>query len=561
MRRIITASDVEIVSITGKRTLYVDSEDIVTNVAREMAAKLGVKIAEGLPPQDEVEVTRRLPSSSSPSVQDESKNPLKSPGSSQVWIPREFSGESKASGTAEEKLGGIVLRNGRIVWPGQGSFMADIHISGGKIASIHRRAEGLGGQEIDVSGKYVLPGIIDPHVHLGIFAPFDTDAKDETKAGLWGGVTSLGCYLYEKGSYVPKLEELYKKVEKYSSADIFFHVTISTEEQLKEIPLYINEYGIRSFKIYMCGVPGIIPDTDDSFMIRVYEKLAQSGSGFTVCIHAENASLVRWATEEIAAKDGMKTSVQEWSETHPAIAEEEAIRRAAFLRRGFENVSTYFVHVSTKGGIEAVSKIKCEAENIFAETTSPYLLFAIEEVKGNLPKWLPPLRDKESQEALWEKVKLGKVDSLGTDSVPMSRDIKGLEKSVWEAMPNAPSMEHHLPGILSEGVANRGISIVTLVDLMTRRPAEIFGIFPCKGILWPGADADLVVVDIEKWQRVGKEQIRSALSFSLFEGRVLTGWPEIVIKGGKLVVKDGHWVDDPPPARALNEKRKKLESI
>jgi dihydropyrimidinase len=226
------------------------------------------------------------------------------------------------------------------------------------------------------------------------------------------------------------------------------------------------------------------------------------------------------------------------------------------LTRQFEGVSTYFVHVSTREGIEAVSQIKCESDHVFAETTSPYLLFSIEGARGNLPKWLPPLRNKESQEALWEKLGRGKIDALGTDSVPMSQEIKGLGKTIWEAMPNAPTVEHHLPGLLTEGFANRKIPMATLADPMTRRPAEIFGIFPRKGSLIPGSDADLVVVDMDRWQKVSRDQIKSASPFSLFEGRLLTGWPAIVIKGGRVVVKDGKWVADPPPCQVLNEPKR-----
>ena len=550
MKRFITASDVEILVLTGQKTLYVDEEDIVTSVAREMAAKLGVTIIEEPPPEGEVKVETKAPS-----VPDVPEHPE---SSNKTWVPSEFARQSPELPVREKKKDGIILKNGTLVWPGQGTFKSDLFISGGNIVSIHQSREIADvGEIIDVSGKYVLPGIIDPHVHLGIFAPFEQDVRDETKAGLWGGVTTLGCFLYDKESYLPKLEQLYKKVRAHSSADIFFHLTISTEKHIEEIPRYINEYGIHSFKMYMCGVPGIIPDIDDGFMRRVYEKLVETGQECTVCIHAENASLVRWATEEIAAKNGMKTSVQEWSETHPSKAEEEAIRRAAFLTREFKEISTYFVHVSSKGGIEAVSKIKCDVNNIYAETTSPYLLFTIERAKGNIPKWLPPLRDKESQEALWEKLKQGKIDSLGTDSVPMSPEVKGLDRSVWEAMPNAPSIEHHLAGILTEGVKRRGIPIETVIDLMTRSPAEIFGIFPRKGSLFPGADADVVVVDMQRSQKVEKEHIRSGSSFSLFEGQELTGWPTIVIKGGTLVIKDSKWVADPASGQVLNEARKK----
>jgi dihydropyrimidinase len=529
MKRFITASDVEFLSLTGQRTLHIDEEDVVTSVAQEMAAKLGVTIIQGSP----------------------------SPSQTRPWTSPDFFEKPADKVSAIDRFNEIVLKNGMIVWPGQGLFKGDIHISQGKISAIYHSGESIsaGSQEVDITGKYVMPGIIDPHVHLGIFTPFEVDAKEETRAGLWGGVTTVGCFLYDKESYLPKIEQLSQKVRGHSLADIFFHLTISTQQHLEEIPRYVHEYGITSFKIYMSGVPGIIPDIDDGFMTRVYEKLIETGQRCTVCIHAENASLVRWATEEIMAKDGMRTSVQEWSETHPPIAEEEAIRRAALLTKEFEGVATYFVHVSTKEGMRAISQIKHDSLHVFAETTSPYLLFSIERAKGNIPKWLPPLRNKESLEALWEMLKKGKVDSLGTDSVPMSREIKGLEKSVWEAMPNAPTMEFHLPGVLTEGVVHRKIPFATIIDLMTRRPAEIFGIFPQKGVLLPGTDADLVVVDMDRWHKVSKEQIRSATPFSLYEGQVLTGWPVHVIKGGRLIIKDGQWIADPPPSQVLMKRR------
>ena len=176
-------------------------------------------------------------------------------------------------------------------------------------------------------------------------------------------------------------------------------------------------------------------------------------------------------------------------------------------------------------------------------------------MEGNVPKWLPPLRSKESAEALWEKLRQGKIDCIGTDSVPMSPEIKGLDRSIWDAMPNAPLLEHHLPGILTEGVGRREIPMALIVDLMTRKPAQIFGIYPEKGSLVPGTEADLVVVDMDRWERVIKERVRSAASFSLFEGQVLTGWPDMVIKGGKIVIKDGEWLADPNPCQVLHRRR------
>ncbi len=539
MRRFITASDVELVSLTGQTTLAIDEDDVVTGRAREMAAKLGVAIEKKAP----LQTTLPSPSPPPPPAVSSTRR------SAKPWVPAEL-----AKREPEEASGNIVLTNGTVVWPGQGTFQADISVAAGKIASLGLPGGTAAGRVIDVAGKLILPGIIDPHVHLGIFNSFEDDLEKETKAALWGGVTTLGCFRYKKDSYLSELDHLFEAVPRHSSVDLVFHLTLASREHLDEIPRYVHDYGIRSFKVYMSGVPGIIPDVDDGFMTGVYEKLLATGRRCTVCIHAENPSLVRWATDEIQSKDGQRTSIQEWSETHPAIAEEEAIRRAAFLTKEFSGIATYFVHISSKGGIEAVSQIKCDRVNVFAETTSPYLLFSIEDVAGNVPKWLPPLRTRESTEALWENLKRGKVDSLGTDSVPMSSEIKGLDKSVWEAMPNAPLMEHHLPGILTEGVVQRELPVAAVVDLMTRRPAEIFGLYPEKGSLMPGADADLVVVDMETRHKVDKDRIRSTSSFSLFEGKELTGWPAVVIKGGKLVVEDGQWQGDPGPCRVLSSR-------
>jgi|GEM_PF-630815 len=556
MRRFITASDVEIVSLTGQSTLHVDEDDVVTSVAREMAEKLGVAIV-ARPVTSEKTVPAETESAPAP-LESSARDSSEVSASRKPWVPGELvaqagSTEGKPSTSHDSET--IVLKNGTIVWPGEGVFQGDICIDQGKIDSIHAAVRSNSPAEIDISGKHVMPGIIDPHVHLGIFSPFVADVRDETKAGIWGGVTTIGCYLYEKGSYLPKLDGLFETVERYASADVFFRPTISSRQHLEEIPEYVNEYGIRSFKIYMSGVPGLIPDVDDGFMTQVYEKLMETDQTCTLCIHAENPSLIRWATERIMATDGSRTSVQEWSETHPHIAEEEAIRRASFFAKRFPRVPTYFVHVSTKAGIEAISQIKCEADHILAETTSPYLLFSIEKVEGNVPKWLPPLRSKESAEALWEKLRQGKIDCIGTDSVPMSPEIKGLDRSIWDAMPNAPLLEHHLPGILTEGVGRREIPMALIVDLMTRKPAQIFGIYPEKGSLVPGTEADLVVVDMDRWERVIKERVRSAASFSLFEGQVLTGWPDMVIKGGRIVIKDGEWLADPNPCQVLHRRR------
>ncbi|MHB8917886.1 MAG: dihydroorotase [Desulfocucumaceae bacterium] len=436
----------------------------------------------------------------------------------------------------------LVIKDGRVVIPGTGIIETDIAIEGDKISAL---GSGLAGRdEIDVSGKYVLPGIIDPHIHLGIFGDLASEMDTETRSGLMGGVTTVGCFMGGPNPYHPGFSDTLAMAGGRINTDIFFHLGIMTPEQKQQIPLLIEEYGVTSFKLYMSGIPGLIPDVDDGFLLRTFEAAASLGEGVVICVHAENPQINATARSEVRAglEDG---TLADWSDTQPNYSEEEAVRRASYFA-GLAGNRLYFVHISTAGSIGALARIKPDNPKIFVETTSPYLSINKFCAKGLLAKMVPPFREEASIEALWQGVKNSVVDTIGTDNVSQTLAVKQAGKGLWGAMPGYPALGTHLPVILHHGVNKRGVSLLKVAELMSKKPAEIFGIYPQKGIIAPGSDADLVVIDLDKTVKVDHKDLGSASDFSLYDGEELKGWPVMTIKSGQLVVKDGQIVGRAP---------------
>ena len=182
---------------------------------------------------------------------------------------------------------------------------------------------------------------------------------------------------------------------------------------------------------------------------------------------------------------------------------------------------------------------------MFVETTSAYLSLDKDDPSGLLAKMLPPIKDASDREALWEAVKDGTINSIGTDNVSLNREIKGAEKGMLNAMPGYAVLQTHLPVLLHEGVNKRGVSLERLVELTSKGPAEIYGLYPKKGTIAVGSDADLVIVDLEKEQTVDESKLYSFSDFSIYNGRTLKGWPVMTVKAGEVVVEDGEVMAEP----------------
>ncbi|KUO69649.1 MAG: hypothetical protein APF77_15250 [Clostridia bacterium BRH_c25] len=457
-----------------------------------------------------------------------------------------FEYRSPASGSVQPSGGAgteidLAIINGNVVLPGNGVFKADIYISSGKIHSLGYGGNIKAGEVIDAAGKYVIPGVIDPHVHLGFSAPLETELETETKSALLGGITTLGCYFSEAGSYFSTFQSTMGNIEERSYTDIIPNFVISSTEQCREILDYINHLGVTSFKLYMNGIPGIIDDVDDGFILDVFEQIKRSSKKCLVCSHTENRDIVRNAYNKVKAEKGDKATIADWTETHPDIAEEEAAVRISYLAQKM-GVPVYLVHISSALAINTLRKIKPFNKYINIETTSPYLSLTRQSTLGDHIKMEPPFRDAKDMEELWSAVCDDVADTIGTDNVTMTKAEKKVGSTIWDVLPGYPALETHLPVLLSEGVIKRGIPIEKVISKITRKPAEIFNVYPRKGTLLPGSDADIAIIDLDMTKEVAVSELHSRSDFSIYEGKKLQGWPVTTIKSGKVVVKDGKYI-------------------
>jgi dihydropyrimidinase len=437
----------------------------------------------------------------------------------------------------------LIIRNGKVFNPEKGFLDVEVGIKDGKIAEIGKNLSGAA-EVLDASGNIVMPGVIDPHIHLGIFNDFAVECEHETRAALAGGVTTCGLFMGGDQSYLGQVGGLIDVIEAKSSVDIFMHLAIFTPDQMNEMEACYQEFGITSFKFYMAGVKGVFPNVSDGFILDGFKKIAKFGDNAIACVHCEDQSIIDRAFDEVSTQNPAGT-LSDWAKTGPDIAEEEAIMRACYLAEKAGN-RLYIVHISSKAGADRLAKIKKnEGATVFGETTSAYLTVNKDGAFGLKGKMLPPLRDASDNDGLWEAVKNDTIDSLGTDNVSMTLEVKQEEKGMLGAMPGYPILQTHFPAMISEGYHKRGIDIEKIITKATVNPAKIFGLYPQKGVIAEGSDADIVILDLNLSRTVESKDLFSYSDFSLFEGQDIKGWPRTVLKGGKVAYSDGKIVVEP----------------
>jgi len=430
----------------------------------------------------------------------------------------------------------LVIKNASLVIPNSQVIEADLAIRDGKIAAWSRQISLTAREEIDAEGQAVFPGVIDPHVHLGVFGDLARDATTETAAALAGGITTLGCYISAQDSYTKAIPRWAETVLPHSHTDLFVHPIVLTDFHLNELREVIREFELGSFKVYMWGLPGIVDSVDDGFLLDVFSA-AEGDRAPWVCIHAENPQLIKRAEARLGAQIfSRQGTMVDWERTHPGIAESEAVMRALFLARDTE-AKLYFVHVSSQETVDVLSGMP--SERIHAETTSPYLTLTAETQAGVLAKMVPPIRRQSDCDRLWQGLLGNQIQTIGTDNTTLTRADKHADGSIWNATPGYPVLGTHLPVMIEEGYHCRGIDLPTLVGWMTENPARTFGLYPQKGSLLPGSDADLVLVDLNEARVIRADQLASRADFSLYEGLPVRGWPSCVIKTGRVVFRDG----------------------
>jgi dihydropyrimidinase len=442
----------------------------------------------------------------------------------------------------------LVVRHGTVVIPGVGPVTADIGVAGGRITALADDLSGPAEEVLDARGRIVIPGLFDPHVHIGNELSFEVEAETETRAGVLGGVTTIGIFLRSlEDSYYDHLPAFRRAMDERSYVDSVFHPQIFTEQQIAELPGYAEQFGIRSFKFYMSGMPGIVKSVTDEVLLEGFRQVASLGPDAIACVHCETGALIDAARNELK-RSKPEGTLADWEHAHPAEAEALAIQTAVYLAK-LAGAHLYVVHLSSRQGLEVVRACRRAGARFTVETTSPYLGISSDDPNGFLAKMVPPVRTPEHGLALWEGLRDGTIQTVGTDNTSRGRKSKQPQAGLHGSRPGLPVLGTHLPALLHFGRL-RGVPLEILVERATRAPAKVYGIYPQKGTIAVGADADLVVVDLDAERVVRAEELQGMSDFSPFEGKTLRGWPVATVKGGRIVARDGKIVG-PPTGRYI----------
>ena len=441
----------------------------------------------------------------------------------------------------------LLIRNG-IVITATDLYEGDVFVDGEKVVAIGSSLQMNADRVIDAKRKYVLPGGIDVHTHLDMPFGGTTSADDfesGTIAAAHGGTTSIVDFAIQyKGQTLHHAWETWmKKADGKAAIDYGFHMIITElSDQVEEEMDALVRQGVTSFKLFM-AYPGVFMLDDAS----IFRALLRSGkNGGTICMHAENGGVIDVLVKKALAEG--KTAPKYHALTRPARAEAEATHRAIALAE-MADVPIYIVHLSAAEALEMVTEARDRGLPAFAETCPQYLFLSYdnyEEAGFEGAKYVmsPPLRPKETQERLWRGLAFNDLQAISTDHCPFCmKEQKTLGKGDFSKIPNgAPGIETRMSLVYDGGVRTGRISLNRFVELTSTSPAKIFGLFPRKGTIAPGSDADIVIFDAEKKVRLSARTLHMKVDYNPYEGREVVGATDTVISRGRVVIDGGRFV-------------------
>lgn len=450
----------------------------------------------------------------------------------------------------------MLIKNGIIINE-NGRFQGDLRLKAGKIVVIGTGLEPEGSEEIlDAEGAYILPGGVDVHTHIDMPAGECMTSDDYftgTKAAVMGGTTTVMDFPeYNEGETLQDgLNSWIKKAEGKSFCDYSFHMTVSGWNQnIQKELAHMKEQGITSFKAYTAYQDGI--GVYDVQLFQILQEMKKLGT--LLCVHCENGDVLKCLQQQLREKNA--SDIQNHPKSRPNLTEKEAVSRVIDFA-AIAKVPVYIVHVSTKEAAEVIRQAKQKGQKIYAETCPQYLL--LDESRYGLPgfesaKYVlsPPLRTKEDQESLWQAIADGTIDVVSTDHCSFRfQGQKDLGKEDFTRIPNGtPGIETRMELMLEYG-SRRGISLEKLVKLLCTEPARIFGLYPAKGVIQAGSDADLIIVKENMPHQISAETLCQNVDYTPFEGFKVTYQIQDVFVKGKYAKRKGRWVMDNPEGRFL----------
>ncbi|HYN86086.1 MAG TPA: dihydropyrimidinase [Pyrinomonadaceae bacterium] len=434
-----------------------------------------------------------------------------------------------------------LIRNGRIV-TAVDDYRADVLIDGETVSVIGAKLEMEADRVIDAAGKLVIPGGIDPHTHMEL--PFGgTESSDDFRTGTiaaaHGGTTSIIDFAvqYKGESLIQGLDNWHRKAEGKCAVDYGFHL-ITTEledNQIEEMHAVMDE-GVTSFKLFM-AYPGVFL-VDDATIFRAMSAAGERGG--LSCMHAENGGVSNEIIKRALAAG--RTAPKYHALTRPTRAEAEGVHRAIAIAEMAES-PVYIVHLSCADALDQVREARDRGLPAFAETCPQYLFLSVDDYgegfEGAKYVMTPPLRERWNQDELWKGLKTDDLQVISTDHCPFCRkEQKELGREDFSKIPNgAPGVEHRMSLIYDGGVVQNRVSLNRFVELTSTAAAKMFGLFPRKGTIAVGSDADIVVFDPEAEQVISAATHHMNVDYSAYEGRRLKGAVDTVLSRGRVVVE------------------------
>jgi dihydropyrimidinase len=456
----------------------------------------------------------------------------------------------------------VLIKGGRIVTAAD-DYTGDVYVENGTISLLGESLDVTADKTIDATGKYVIPGAIDPHTHLEL--PFGgtvtcDDFTSGTVAAAFGGTTSLidFCFQMPGQTFPEALETWHEKIERCKPViDVGFHMAITdlkeggTLEDLAKVP----DEGVTSYKLFMAYKGAVM--VDDETLFKTMEVAAETGA--LVMVHAENGDAIDIIVRRALAEG--KTEPVWHARTRPPETEGEATNRAIQLAR-VAGAPLYVVHVSCKEAIEPIALAREKGWDIWGETCPQYLFIDESyldqpDFEGGKYIYTPPPRPKENQEHLWKALGADVLSVVSTDHCPFNwPEQKGLGKDDFSKIPNGgPGIENRLHLLHEFGVRTGRFTMNRLVELTSTNVARHFGLYPRKGTIAPGSDADIVVWDPEKKLTISAATHHSNVNYSLYEGTEVQGAPEVVLVRGQLIVEGDELVAQPGAGQFLKRAR------
>ena len=458
----------------------------------------------------------------------------------------------------------LAVVGGTVVIPYMGTVRADIGVRGGRVVAIEDEIDRQRADEVvDARGKIVFPGGVDGHFHIGIYRPLSEDAESETRSSLVGGVTTVlsyfrtgSHYLNKSGSYREIYPEVLRATEGHSYTDFGYHLGIMTSAQVSEIDWLVSEMGVASFKYYMfykglnlsssstAGTAYTMSDVYDlghlyRFMEAVSAASRRYGSlgRISLSLHCEHAEIIRTFIDEVRAQD--LEGLEAYSKARPPFQERLAIAEATLLA-DVTKCPINLLHLSSAEALAGGAKARRDYPtlDIKLETTLHHLALTYDDKHGiQSAKVNPPIRSQQDVDALWRGVLGGDIDQIVSDHACCLLDMK--KGGTWEALPGFGGTSLIYPVLVSEGFRKRKLPLQRIAELAAAGPARNYGLYPKKGTIAVGADADLAIVDPELSAPVTLDRLLSAQDHSPFEGFPVTGWVTQTIRDGRVVFDAG----------------------